>query len=303
MPLFKIHGDKAQKLENTKLSLEKSLQTLIEKNLKEVLDIYFLATEYSTSFGGRIDTLGIDESGSPVIIEYKRGTNDNVINQALSYLKWLLDHRAEFENLVRDSKSLPENFDVDWDSPRVICIAESYNKFDLDTVDILPISIELLKYRLYQNDLLFIDSEGYQKVNISTSGIFKKSEKKEKVLRLQKEYSIEDLFKENWKESRDLFSQMREKIFALDKNIIEKYTKLYVAYKLENNFCEIVPQAKGLRVHLDIPIEKVKKNSLLLEDVTEKGHWATGHTKFYIENEGELQRGMELIGQAYTYNL
>ncbi len=50
--------------------------------------------------GGRIDSLGLDENGSPVILEYKRSVNENVINQGLFYLDWLLDHKAEFELLV-----------------------------------------------------------------------------------------------------------------------------------------------------------------------------------------------------------
>ena len=98
--------------------------------LEEILNITFLATEYSTSFGGRIDTVGVDQSGAPVIIEYKRSTNESVINQGLSYLRWLLDHKAEFESLCHDKKI---QIEIDWDSPRVICVAESYNKFDIDT--------------------------------------------------------------------------------------------------------------------------------------------------------------------------
>ena len=77
---------------------------------------------------------------SPAIIKYKRNQNDNVINQGLSYLRWLLDHKADFEILCRNKNI---KMDIDWDSPRVICVAESYNKFDLDTVEILPLKIEL----------------------------------------------------------------------------------------------------------------------------------------------------------------
>jgi len=192
---------------------------------------------------------------------------------------------------------------VDWNSPRVICIAESYNKYDLDTIDILPINIELLKYRIYENDVLLLDAEGYQKVNISTSGIFKKSDKQQKTIKLQKEYSIDELFKSNWKESRELFNHLREKILSLDKNITEKVTKLYIAYKLENNFCEIVPQAKGLRVHLDIPREKATSQKFQIDDISEKGHWATGNTRFYIESLNELDEAMELIKQSYNFSL
>ena len=138
MALFRIEKTEVNRLTAKDVRLEKDLQRLFEQNLEEILNISFLATEYSTSFGGRIDTLGIDKNGAPAIIEYKRSTNESVINQGLSYLRWLLDHKAEFESLCDEKKMTTE---VDWDSPRVICVAESYNKFDIDTADFLPINI------------------------------------------------------------------------------------------------------------------------------------------------------------------
>ena len=76
----------------------------MEANLETMLGVRFLDTEYSTGrlHGGRIDTLGVDENGAPVIIEYKRTVNENVINQGLFYLDWLMDHKAEFRFLVLD---------------------------------------------------------------------------------------------------------------------------------------------------------------------------------------------------------
>jgi RecB family endonuclease NucS len=47
---------------------------------------------------GRIDTLGLDENGSPVIPEYKRASNENVV----FYLDWLMDRRKDFQWLVLD---------------------------------------------------------------------------------------------------------------------------------------------------------------------------------------------------------
>src|SRR3989344_6281938 len=190
MALFKINGSAVKKITAKELDLERNLQELFEANLEEILSIIFLAHEYSTSFGGRIDTLGIDKNGSPCILEYKKNQNDNVINKGLSYLRWLLDHKADFEILCQDKKA---DIEIDWDSPRVICIAESYNKFDLDTADILPINIELLRYRIYDEDILYLEPENYQKVRISTSSIVKKSNQgKEKAERLQKTYSVDD---------------------------------------------------------------------------------------------------------------
>jgi len=87
MALFKIKGSEVEKIKAKDLDLEKNLQKLFEENLEVLLNITFLSHEYSTSFGGRIDTLGIDKNGSPCIIEYKKNQNDNVINQGLSYLR------------------------------------------------------------------------------------------------------------------------------------------------------------------------------------------------------------------------
>jgi RecB family endonuclease NucS len=100
--LFRISGDEVSQLEAKTFGVERSLQTLIERHLDEFLGVRFLATEHSTgpAHGGRIDTLGIDENGCPVIIEYKRSMNENVINQGLFYLDWLMDHRDGFRWLV-----------------------------------------------------------------------------------------------------------------------------------------------------------------------------------------------------------
>jgi len=89
LKLFKLSSDHVTELAVSSMALEKSLQTLIEKHLDTFLGVTFLASEYSTGpkTGGRMDTLGIDENGAPVIIEYKKATNANVINQGLFHLE------------------------------------------------------------------------------------------------------------------------------------------------------------------------------------------------------------------------
>ena len=100
--LFRISPSKVQELQGKSATVEKSLQSQIESHMDEFLGIRFLASEYTTgrTHSGRIDTLGIDENGSPVVVEYKRTLNENVITQGLFYLDWLMDHKAEFVLLV-----------------------------------------------------------------------------------------------------------------------------------------------------------------------------------------------------------
>jgi RecB family endonuclease NucS len=66
--LFRIGTDKISELTGTTDTVEKSVQTFFEKNLEALLGVRFLATEFTTS-NGRIDTLGLDENGCPVILE------------------------------------------------------------------------------------------------------------------------------------------------------------------------------------------------------------------------------------------
>ena len=77
--LFRIDRSQVEELSPTPVQLEKQLQTLIEGNLETLLGIRFVKTEHSTgqAHGGRIDSLGLDENSSPVIIEYKRRKSEN----------------------------------------------------------------------------------------------------------------------------------------------------------------------------------------------------------------------------------
>lgn len=303
MALFRINGMSVTKIIAKDLDLEKNLQSLFEKNLQEVLNIVFLAHEYSTSFGGRIDTLGIDNNGSPCIIEYKKSQNDNVINQGLSYLRWLLDHKADFEILCQDKKV---GIKIDWDSPRVICISESYNKFDLDTADILPINIELLRYRIYDENILYIDPENYQKIKISTSAIIKRGEaKKEKNAQLQKTYSVDDHLSNVSKETIELFRELRELILSLDQNIIEEAKAKYIAYKTSTNFVDVVVLRHGLKIFLNVKSGQLNDYKNLARDLTKPklvGHWGNGDYEVKLENKNNIDSIFELINQSYGLN-
>jgi RecB family endonuclease NucS len=128
--LFRIASDAVTELSGTTDTIEKSVQTFFERNLASLLGVRFLATEYITTNGGRIDTLGLDENGCPVILEYKRATNENVVNQGLFYLDWLMDHRKDFEWLVMEKLERGTADSVDWSAPRLICVAGDFNRYD-----------------------------------------------------------------------------------------------------------------------------------------------------------------------------
>ncbi|MFF9853305.1 PDDEXK family nuclease [Streptomyces litmocidini] len=115
---------------------ETDVQALVEGAMESMLGVRFLATEYSTGsvHGGRIDSLGLDENGSPVIVEYKRATDPGVLSQGLFYVAWLMDHREEFEALVRERLGLAAAAGILWSTPRLICVAGGFTRYDLHAV-------------------------------------------------------------------------------------------------------------------------------------------------------------------------
>ncbi|TAL50794.1 transporter [Patescibacteria group bacterium] len=304
MALFQINQTKVKRLTAKDVRLEKDLQKLFEQNLEEILNITFLAAEYSTSFGGRIDTIGVDQSGAPVIIEYKRSTNESVINQGLSYLRWLLDHKAEFESLCTEKNV---KIEIDWDSPRVICVAESYNKFDIDTADFLPINIELLRYRIYDDNILYLEQESYQRVKVSTSGIVRKAKQEkgqEPTERLQKTYTVEDHLRKTGESTKALFLKLREGIMGIDEDVTEVPKKLYIAYKLTTNFADVIFYKDELRITLNAKSGQLNDPAGITTDFVKlnKGHWGNGDYEVKIKSEADLEYALGLIKQSYDLN-
>lgn len=296
MALFKLKNKKVEKIHISVKHLERDVQKIFQDNLEEILNIIFLASEFPTTWGGRIDTLGIDKSGSPVIIEYKLNKNENIINQALSYLRWLLDHKAEFEKLCKSKKITRE---IDWNSMRVICIAETFNKYDLDTVAVLQFKVELLRYTFYEDNILQIEPETYEQIK-EDKKISKPKTKKEKL-----QYSLEDHLTDKDQKIKDIFYSLRERILSLDKNIIEYPKAKYIAYKLSTNFVDVVILANSLKIYLNIKSGDLRDEWNIARDLTKPkpiGHWGNGDYEAKIDSLENMEKVIELIKQSYEYN-
>ncbi|WP_394297836.1 hypothetical protein [Streptomyces globisporus] len=77
--------------------VERHLQDLVEANMESMLGVRFLASEYSTGpvHRGRIDSLGLDENGSPVVVEYKRGRDADLLTELLAEFMQVSDLAVE----------------------------------------------------------------------------------------------------------------------------------------------------------------------------------------------------------------
>ena len=100
----------------------------------------------------------------------------------------------------------------------------------------------------------------------------------------------------------DLFNVLRIRILNIDSSVKEEYKKLYVAYKSNTNFVDIIPQKSGLVLSLDIPIDKVYDPRGLCRDVSGIGRWGNGIFEGKLSNQEDMDYFMDLIEQAFDHN-
>jgi predicted transport protein len=298
--LFHTSNGTVEELKGTSVAVEKSLQMLIEQHLEAFLGIRFLASEHSTGkvHGGRIDTLGIDENGCPVIIEYKRALNENVINQGLFYLDWLMDHKAEFRLLVMEQFGNEQSSEIEWNSPRLLCIAGDFTNYDEHAVKQIPRNIELIRYRRYDTDFLLfelVNAIGGQSIEGSPIATTAKPKSK------YTDKTVGESLAESNQETRDRFEAIKAFLLALGDDVQMKTLKLYVAFKRIKNFACLEVQASSgiIRAFVRVSPDTITTEHGFTRDVRTIGHWGTGDLEITIRNDEDFERAKPYLLRSY----
>jgi predicted transport protein len=285
--LFQIDGQGITKRLGSTVPIEKTLQNLLETHLETFLGVRFLATEYTTgkTHGGRIDTLGLDENNFPVIVEYKRGTNENVIVQGLYYLDWLLDHKAEFLNLCSEKLGKAVADEIEWKGARLICIAGDFTKYDIHAVTQIDRNIDLIRYIQYAPDLLLLDR---------IAGQFTSPTKGNSKNPITKEASSATV--------ASLYASLRDFALSLGDDVIETQGKLYTAFRRTKNFACVKVQAKDLKVWIKLDATTFLFESGFSKDVSKIGHHGTGDIELSLAAAAALEKAKPFIEQSYQEN-
>jgi len=295
LKLFNIK-DGVQELKGESVELEKSLQNLMEANLNTFLGINFLASEYSTGeiHGGRIDTVGIDENNCPVIIEYKRSMNQNVINQGLYYLDWLMDHKANFKLLVMEKLGPEIAGQIEWSSPRLLCIAGDFTKFDEHAVRQINRNIELIRYKKYEDELLLLEL-----VNASTGTNTGTGRVDEKGYSSKSHKSVTDSLNQADENIKDLYENIKEFLLNLGDDVQEKTLRHYIAFKRFQNFACLLIHSKSILAYLKVDPGTVELEEGFTRDVTEIGHLGTGDLEVTLTSNEDFDRAKDLFVRSY----
>jgi predicted transport protein len=278
LKVFRLSGSDIRKavaseIFGTPLRLEREIHLLFENNMDVLLGARFLAHEYptGTKHPGRIDSLAIDENVSPLIVEYKLHLNQNVINQGLYYLDWLLDHNADFENLARPKLRAEE--EVDWSEPRVLCIAEDFTRYDIYAVEQIGRNIELVRYKLYA-DLVVLE--------LVNTPVNARSTSQPRAVH-----------------TNEIADGIDEAIRALGDDVKRKELKHYVAYQRIRNFACVLSYKSHVLIYLRLDPKDVDLQPGFTKDMTDVGHLGTGNLEVRLTSVDQIDLAMALVRRSY----
>ncbi|WP_416484223.1 DUF5655 domain-containing protein [Streptomyces sp. CL12] len=292
-------------LPGSTVALEVELQRRVEASLEQMLGIRFLASEYPTGpwHRGRIDTLGLDENGSPVVIEYKKGSDSGVLSQAVSYLSWLDSAHHEFEALVRKTLGAETAESIDWRRPRMVCIAASFSHHDRVAVQRLPERIDLVRYRVFEGDLLSL-----LLVDSSPGSANPASSRRSRGERDTAATSMPSVLAASAPAGtvlvpeclRDLYAELDDTLTAWGEVEVAPL-RHYIAYRRLVNLASVIfrPKHEAILVYLRLDPDTVALEDGFTRNMRGIGHLGTGDLEVRIASAADLEKAVPLFRRAF----
>jgi predicted transport protein len=272
-------------------AVEADVQDLVEAHMEMMLGVRFLASEFVIDCvdGGRIDSLGLDENGAPVVVEYKRGTDAGVINQGLYYMAWLTNHKDAFRNLVRDRLGATVASQILWSAPRLICVAGDFTRYDAHAVREHRRSIDLVRYRYFSNDHFGLETVA------SVTG------HSAPVERVRRRAAGATPVRKQSGAMAELAEAVDEALVGLGDGVTRVQRKQYRAYRRLRNFASVCPpQQTKILVYLKADPNEVELIPGFTRDVTGLGHHGTGDLELQLRTERDLERAGDLLRLSYA---
>ncbi|MGW1278259.1 DUF5655 domain-containing protein [Streptomyces tsukubensis] len=302
---FRVDGGRAVEMAGSSVALERELQSLIEGNMEAMLGIRFLASEYETGrHRGRIDSLGLDETGAPVIIEYKRTRDKEVVTQALSYLAWLNDSHAEFEGLVRERLGAEAAGSVDWSRPRIVCVAGDFTPHTVVALEMIRHRIDLVAYRVFEDVVTlrlvasFTDASSTPVVPRSRA-VPGATVPVEEVPTAGGGKTAQQHLDAAPQELKDLFADL-DAVLTESGSVQREALQCYFGYRRMKNVAsvKVQPRKRTLVVTLKVDPDSVELVEGFTRDVRGIGFHGTGALEVRIRSHADLERAGDLIRRS-----
>ena len=249
---------------------EKELQKFFEENIETILGCKFIDTEFVVG-NFRIDSLAFDEeSKSFRIIEYKNVKNHSLVDQGYTYLKLMLERKADFvlQYNIKTNSSLTIQ-DIDWSQSRIIFVSPIYTAYQLNATDFKNIPVDLIKVTRYEDDIIeinFIKKTSNVKIQDVQMESIQNDVNREVVV-----YTEEDHLNKASDNIKNLYEEIKNKILELDDIDIEA-KKLYIAFKGMKNITDIEIHKNKLKIYINMKKGTLNDPLNISKDISDIGH-------------------------------
>ncbi|WP_329486643.1 DUF5655 domain-containing protein [Kitasatospora sp. NBC_01246] len=304
LKVFRLGADGQDvELRGSTVALEVRLQRRVEAGMERMLGIRLLASEYPTGpwHRGRVDSLGLDENGVPVVVEFKKGNDSGVVSQAVSYLTWLKSCRHEFEALVREKLGPEAAESINWRSPRALCIAAGYSHHDRVAVGDLGRHwpIELVRYRVFDGGLLSLQLVEPVSAAVSTAAVRRSNASA--VLAAAAEAAELPVLLEAPECLRDLYNELDE-VLNMSGEVEVVPLRHYIAYRRLQNVASVIfrpsPSHRAILLYLRLDPDTMVLEEGFTRDMRGIGHLGTGDLEVRIASAADLEKAVPLIRRA-----
>lgn len=301
MAIYKMVDRKTKLILEKDFGKEKELQKFIEQNIKEILNLKFIISEFTVG-NFRIDTLAFDEeTKSFKIIEFKNIKNHSLVDQGYTYLKILLERKVDF--VLKYNEILNKNLrinDIDWSQSRIIFIAPNFTNYQINATDFKNIPIDLIKVKRYEENIYSIDSIN-KTSNIKIEEIDFTNNEINEVNREVKVYTEEEHVSALVEDKRELYYKLKNIILELDDIDVEP-KKQYIAFKGATNIVDISIYKKEIKLYINLKKGKLKDKNQIAEDISNIGHWGNGDYRMRIRNLDDIDYAIPFIKQSLEVN-
>lgn len=303
MAIYKLDNE-LDYIKEKPFKYEKDIQDLVEKNLKTLLRLEFIRSEFALN-NFRIDSLAFDpENKSFVIIEYKRDKNFSVIDQGYAYLSLMLNNKADFILEFNESQqfTLRRN-DVDWSQSRVIFVSPTYTNYQKEAINFKDLPIELWEIKRFENNTVSFDQIQKSSAKESIKTISGNNETVETVSKEVKVFTEQDHLQKVDPETIELFENVKDRLLSMAENVTTQPKKQTIGFKVDNNiFCDIVLQGKGLKIYLNLKSGDLEDQKHIARDVSNVGHWGNGSYEIKITDIEDIDYVLSLLKQSLRKN-
>ncbi len=243
MPIFKLDNKSLSPIKEKKFDLEKDIQKLTEENLETVFGLTFISGATNQEFSVRaqeqdfyIDTLAFDETQkSFVIIEYKKDKSISVIDQGFAYLSAMLNHKADFVLEINERlKRTYSKKDINWEQSKIIFVSPEFTNYQRNAINFKDLPIYLYEVKIYDNNLLDYNPIKPYRTTESIVSI-SKDKTIQSVSKEVKVYTEENLMGKG-EVVRELYLELKEKLFIVEPTLIFHPTKVYVGVQVSGNW-------------------------------------------------------------------